>query len=58
MGEDTDMGYLATKQVNHVHRKVESGNLIINNMMRQEIDQDIELDKINDTSGDENPYRN
>ena len=26
-------------------------------MMRQEIDQDIELDKIDDTSGDENPYR-
>ena len=25
--------------------------------MRQEIDQDIELDKSNDTSGDENPYR-
>ena len=26
-------------------------------MMRQEIDQDIELDKMDDTSGDENPYR-
>ena len=25
--------------------------------MRQEIDQDIELDKMDDTSGDENPYR-
>ena len=24
--------------------------------MRQEIDQDIELDKMDDTSGDENPY--
>ena len=26
-------------------------------MMGQEIDQDIELDKMDDTSGDENPYR-
>ena len=25
--------------------------------MRQEIDQDTELDKVDDTSGDENPYR-
>ena len=25
--------------------------------MRQEIDQDIELDKMDDTSGDENPYK-
>ena len=26
-------------------------------MIRQKIDQDIELDKINDTNGDENLYR-
>ena len=26
-------------------------------MMRQEIDQDIELDRMDDTSGDKNPYR-
>ena len=25
--------------------------------MRQEIDQDVELDKMDDNSGDENPYR-
>ena len=25
--------------------------------MRQKIDQDIELNKMDDTSGDENPYR-
>ena len=25
--------------------------------MRQKIDQDIELDKMDNTSGDENPYR-
>ena len=26
-------------------------------MMRQEIDKDIELDKMDDTRGDENPHR-
>ena len=36
---------------------VESGDLINKSMMRQEIDQDIELDKMDDTSGNENPYR-
>ena len=51
------MGYLTTKQANYVYRKVESGNLINKNTMKQKIDQDIELDKMDDTSGDENLYR-
>ena len=55
--ENTDMGYLTTRQVNYVYSKVESGNLINKNVMRQETDQDIELDKMDDTNGDENPYR-
>ena len=56
-GENTDKGYLTAKQANYIYRKVESGNLINKNIMRQEIDQDIELDKMDDTSGDENLYR-
>ena len=48
------MGYLTTKQANYVYRKVQSGIIINKNMMRQEIDQDTELDKMNDTCGDEN----
>ena len=56
-GENIDKGYLTTKQPNYIYRKVESGNLINKNMMRQEIDQDIELDKMGNQSGDENPYR-
>ena len=55
--ENTDIGYLTAKQANYAYRKVESGNLINKNMMRQEINQDIELDQMDDTSGDENPYR-
>ena len=56
-GGNTDKGYLTAKQENYVYRKVELGNLINKNMMRQEVDQDIELDKMDNTSGDENPYR-
>ena len=56
-GENIDKGYLTTKQENYIYGEVESGNLINKNMMRQEIDQDIELDKMDNTSGDENPYR-
>ena len=40
-----------------MYRKVELGCLINKNTMRQELDQDIELDKMHNTSGDENPYR-
>ena len=56
-GENTDKGYLTTKQSDYIYRKVESANLINKNMMRQEIDQNVELDKMDNTSGDENPYR-
>ena len=55
--ENTDIRYLTAKQANYVYRKVESGNLINKNMMRQEIGQDVELDQMDDTSGDENLYR-
>ena len=56
-GDNTDKRYLTTNLADYVYRKVESGNLINKSTMRQEIDQDIELDKMDDTSGDENPYR-
>ena len=40
-----------------MYRKVELVSLFFKNTVRQELDQDIELDKIVDTSGDEDPYR-
>ena len=54
-GENRDKGYLTAKQANYIYRKVESGNLINKNTMMQEIYKDVELDKMDDTSGDENP---
>ena len=45
------------KQADYIYRKVELGSLINKNTRKEEIDQDVELDKMEDTSGDKNPYR-
>ena len=55
-GKNINKEYLTTKQANYVHRKVELEILINKCTMRQEVDQDIELDKMDKTSGEENPY--
>ena len=56
-GENRNKEYLTAKQANYAYRKVESGNLINKNKMRQKIDQDVELDQMDNTSGSENLYR-
>ena len=45
------------EQARHVYKKVESGNIININTLKQEIEQDWELSKLDNTSGDVNPYR-
>ena len=52
-GESVNKEYLTTKQANYVYRKVELGSLINKNMVRQDL-QDIELGKMDHTSGNEN----
>ena len=47
--------YLTMKQADYIYRKVKLGSLINKNTMKEEMDQDIELDKMDNTSGDENP---
>ena len=49
--------YLTTKQADYIYRKVELGSLINKKTMKEEIDPDIEIDKMDDNSGNENPYR-
>ena len=49
--------YLTMKQVDYIYRKVELGFLINKNTRKQEIDKDVELDKMDDTSCDQNLYR-
>ena len=45
------------EQIRQVYKKVESGNIININILKQEIEQDQELNKLDDTSRDINPYR-
>ena len=49
--------YLTMKQADYIYRKVELGSLINKNTMKEEIDQDVELGKMDDNSCDEIPYR-
>ena len=49
--------YLTMKEADYIYRKVELGSLINKNTMKEEIDQDVELDKMDDTSGDKYPYK-
>ena len=48
--------FLMMKQVDYIYRKVELESLINKNTMREGIDQDVELDKMDDNNYDENPY--
>ena len=48
--------FLTMKQADYLYRKVELGSFINKNAMMEEIDQDVELDKMDNTSNDENPY--
>ena len=48
---------LTPKQTEYINKKVGLGSLINKDMIKEEIDSDAELDKIDNNSGDENPYR-
>ena len=45
------------QQTDFIYKQVELGSLINKETIREELDPEIELDKIDDNSGDENPYR-
>ena len=52
-----DRNCLTPKQTEYIYKKVELGSLINKDTIKEEIDLDAELDKIDNNSGDENPYR-
>ena len=52
-----DRNCLLPKHTEYIYKKVELGSLINKNTMKEEIDTDIELDRMDDNSGDKNPYR-
>ena len=45
------------RQTNFIYKKVELGSLINKNTMKEELDADVELDRMDNNNGDESPYR-
>ena len=48
---------MTPQQTNFVYKKVELGSLINKNTIKEKLDTDIELDRMDDNSEDENPYK-
>ena len=55
--DSIDRNCLSSRQANYIYRKVELGSLINKHTVREEIDLDVELDRMDDNSGDENLYK-
>ena len=47
---------LMPRQADYIYKKVALGSLINKNTMEEEIDPDVELDRMDDNSGDESLY--
>ena len=45
------------QQTNFINKKVEFGSLINKNMIKEELNTDVELDRMDDSNGDENTYK-
>ena len=49
--------FLIREQTRYMHRQVETGEIINTDMIEQEIDQEKQLSKIDDTNRETNPYQ-
>ena len=49
--------FLTREQTRYIYRKVETGEIINTNMIAQEIEQEKQLNRIDDTSRETNPYK-
>ena len=49
--------YLTEEQARHVYKKVESGSIINTETLQQEIEQERELNRMDGTNKEINPYR-
>ena len=49
--------YLTREQASYIYKKVETGEMINTDVIQQEIEQQKQLGKIDDTSGEINPYK-
>ena len=48
---------LTARQTNFIYKKVELGSLINKNTVKEELDADAKLDRMDNSNGDKNPYR-
>ena len=48
--------FLTREQTRYIYRKVETGEIIHTDTIEQEIEQEKQLNKIDDTNGETNPY--
>ena len=48
---------MTREQANFVYKKTELGEMINTDTLQQEIEHERQLNKIDDTSGDTNPYK-
>ena len=49
--------YLTRDQTKYIHKKVETGEMINTDTIQQEIEQEKQLGRIDDISGETNPYK-
>ena len=48
---------MTRKQTRYIYKKVEREEIVNTNMIEQEIEKERQLDKMDDTSGEINPYK-
>ena len=48
---------MTLQKTNSIYKKVELGSFINKNMIKEELDVDVELERMDNNSGDENPYK-
>ena len=48
---------MTPKQTNFIYKKVELGSLINKNTVKEKLDADVELDRMDNNNRDKNPYK-
>ena len=49
--------FLTREQANYIYKKVETGEIINTDTIQQEMEQEVQLNRIDDTDGETNPYQ-
>ena len=49
--------FLTREQTKYIYKKIESGEIINTETIQQELEQERQLDRIDDTNGETNPYK-